>query len=182
MRQLMFDSAIVQESSRDSAIIQKSGQDSIFTIISRHEFGGSILSRNKKSLRPLCSKRALHLVLKADRSISGSLRSFQVGIANLLAKYSSRFGVKIYKYAICGNHIHIVLRVPDRIVYRAWIRTVTGRMAINFKVKWGLSPWSRILSWGREFKTVIKYVLQNTLEAEGIIEYKGRVKQYRKRR
>lgn len=162
MRQLKFDTAFVKES--------------------RREFGGALLSGNKKSLRPLCSKRALHLVLKVDALRSGSIRRYQVEISKLLAKYSSQFGVQIYKYAICGNHIHIVLRVSHRAVYRAWIRTITGRISINFKIKWALSPWSRILSWGREFKTVINYVWQNILEAEGVIEYKPRAYKYRKRR
>ncbi len=155
---------------------------SSFVLVPHHEFGGANKIKNKKSLRPLCSKRALHLVLKADTSTSGSIRRFKLEISILLAKYSTRFGVQVYKYAICGNHIHIVLRAPHRLAYRAWIRTITGCLSIDFKIKLGLSPWSRILSWGREFKTVIKYVLQNVLEANGVIAYKSRANKYHKRR
>ncbi len=162
MRQLRFDTKRIKES--------------------RIEFGGAITSGNKKSLRPLCTKSALHLVLKADTTRTGSIRTFQIGIAKLLIKYSTQFGIQIYKFAICGNHIHIVLRAPHRLVYRAWIRTITGRISLNFKIKWGLRPWSRVLTWGREFKTVIKYVLQNILEADGVMEYKPRANKFRKRR
>jgi len=39
---------------------------------------------------------------------------------------------------------------------------------------WQTRIYSRILSWGREFKTVKAYVIQNTLEALGIMTYKKR--------
>jgi len=39
---------------------------------------------------------------------------------------------------------------------------------------WQTRIYSRILSWGREFKTVKAYVIQNTLEALGIMTYKTR--------
>jgi len=39
---------------------------------------------------------------------------------------------------------------------------------------WQTRIYSRILSWGREFKTVKAYVIQNTLEALGIMPYKTR--------
>ena len=138
------------------------------------EFGGELLKGSRKSSRPLSSKRSLHLVLRADTAQTGSIRKFKNGISALLDKYSKKFGVKIYKYAIAGNHIHIVLLAPHRVQYRAWIRTFTARLSVSFKIKWAHRPWSRVLSWGREFKTVVKYVLQNILEAEGVIAYKPR--------
>ncbi len=156
MRQLNFNSKVVSNT--------------------RREFGGELLKSRRKSIRPLSSKHSLHLVLKADTNQSGSLRKLHNQISTLVKKYSIKFGVKVFKYAICGNHIHIVLHTPHRLQYRAWIRTVTGRIAIQFKIKWRHRPWSRVLSWGRDFKTAVKYVLQNILEYEGVIEYRPRLK------
>jgi len=39
---------------------------------------------------------------------------------------------------------------------------------------WQTRIYSRILSWGREFKIVKAYVIQNTLEALGMLSYKKR--------
>jgi len=39
-------------------------------------------------------------------------------------------------------------------------------------------PFTRILHWGRDFKTCCAYVLQNTLEALGFVEYQPRQERY----
>ena len=39
---------------------------------------------------------------------------------------------------------------------------------------WQTRIYSRILSWGREFKAVTTYVIQNSLEALGLVPYKPR--------
>ena len=44
---------------------------------------------------------------------------------------------------------------------------------------WQTRIYSRIVSWGREYISVKKYVIQNTLEALGVIAYE--VRQFRKR-
>lgn len=45
---------------------------------------------------------------------------------------------------------------------------------------WQVRIYSRIVSWGREFAAVKKYILQNTLEAFGLVEYKPRRSRPRK--
>ena len=40
---------------------------------------------------------------------------------------------------------------------------------------WQTRPFSRVLTWGRDFKTACAYVQQNTLEALGFLPYKERV-------
>lgn len=46
---------------------------------------------------------------------------------------------------------------------------------------WQFRPWSRVLHWGLDFKTCCLYVLQNTLEALGFVDYKPRKDRYAKR-
>lgn len=41
---------------------------------------------------------------------------------------------------------------------------------------WQTRIYSRLMSWGRDFKNVKKYILQNTLEALGILPYTPRAK------
>lgn len=45
---------------------------------------------------------------------------------------------------------------------------------------WQFRPWSRVLSWGRDYRTCCAYVVQNTLEALGFIEYRPRNNSYAK--
>jgi hypothetical protein len=44
----------------------------------------------------------------------------------------------------------------------------------NQRKFWDLLIYSRILSWGREYKIVANYIFQNTLEALNLIAYKPR--------
>jgi hypothetical protein len=44
----------------------------------------------------------------------------------------------------------------------------------NQRKFWDLLIYSRVMTWGREFKVVSAYVIQNTLEALGVIAYKPR--------
>ncbi len=43
---------------------------------------------------------------------------------------------------------------------------------------WQFRPFSRVMSWGRDFKNGCEYVAQNTLEALGFIPYKPRRNHY----
>lgn len=44
----------------------------------------------------------------------------------------------------------------------------------NQRKFWDLLVYSRILTWGREFKTVSVYIFQNTLEALNLVAYRPR--------
>jgi hypothetical protein len=50
----------------------------------------------------------------------------------------------------------------------------------NQRAFWSVLLYSRIVSWGREFKVVMAYILQNTKEALGLVAYKDRGRQGRK--
>lgn len=50
----------------------------------------------------------------------------------------------------------------------------------NQRKFWQLLIYSRIVSWGKEFKTVAQYIVQNTLQALNIIAYTQRKYQQRK--
>lgn len=126
------------------------------------------------------------------------------------------------KQAICGNHLHLLIRGKQRVQIQNFFRVVAGHIAQeilrqfpisktereaerdklelkaaggapaftgvggkrrvlkkkackkNQRKFWQLLIYSRIVSWGREFKTVSRYIVQNTLEALNIIAYRQR--------
>ncbi|MBC7754267.1 MAG: transposase [Moraxellaceae bacterium] len=128
------------------------------------------------------------------------------GITVILKKASVKYGVRIYRQAIQSNHIHLVLKIPSRKSYKCFIAVITGKIAsivMNFQsfknfVKdllireagegyktphqgqafWEYRPFSRLLFWGKDYKTVINYLLKNTLEALGFLKYEPRAKNY----
>ncbi len=93
-------------------------------------------------------------------------------------------GVKVYRFANSGNHLHLVILPRSRPAFQAFIRAVSGLIArITLKVErgralgirfWDARPFTRILAWGRDFRRTSDYLLRNTLEALGFIPYRPR--------
>ncbi|MEQ1665454.1 MAG: transposase [Bdellovibrionales bacterium] len=137
-------------------------------------FGGELIQGKRKLRRPLDIKKPIHLVLRADISKSGSLLRRQNQINKMIYKYAIKFGVKVYKKAIVSNHIHFVLKFSHRFNYTSFVRALSGVLAKSFGVKWKFRPFTRVITWGRDFKNTLKYVLRNELEALGVITYQPR--------
>jgi len=124
-------------------------------------------------------------------------------ILSLMKKYSVRFQVKVYEYAIQGNHIHLLIKAHSREGLQNFFRVIAGQSAQrilkefplsqnvggtsghggqkvgckkNQRVFWSYLIYSRVVSWGREFDTVTAYIQKNTLELLQIIAYQPRFK------
>jgi REP element-mobilizing transposase RayT len=170
------------------------------------EHGGIHSYKKRRSRRALSTKHSLHITLRSNLAVrQRSLLSNQAIVRKVLKKASSLFQVKVYRYAICGNHLHLQIRGTHREDIQNFFRVFAGHTAQEILKKfplpklaggapqksqlckknqrkfWDLLIYSRILSWGREYKTVANYILQNTLEALNLIAYKPR-KQHRLRR
>lgn len=140
-------------------------------------FGGSLLKGNPKTKRPLDSKLPTLLTL---RGIQGGLRSPKVfhKIDEIVYETAKKYGVRIYEYANVGNHIHILIRVTKLVLWPAFIRELTGKIASEiktfFKIEgnfWKYRPHTRIVKgWKKAFKIAKDYVYLNILEAEGHIK------------
>ena len=71
----------------------------------------------------------------------------------------------------------MLMKLPSRDSYLAFIRTITSLIVAylsklkcrNLKGLFDLRPFTKILSWGKQFKTVIEYHELNDLEARGLI-------------
>ena len=120
--------------------------------------------------------QAQHIVLSASLSVFSSARIKQI-IDSLLRKYSQYFGVTIYHRAIVGTHIHLILMARSDEGLSGFLRVISGQVAVklraikfiprNIKQLWKNRPWSRVLTWGRNFTTATRYVALNYLEGVG---------------
>ena len=142
-------------------------------------FGGSLLKGNARGKRPLSTKLPIHAVLRTTKS---SLRKPAVyrDVNLIVTRAAKKYGLTIYKYANVGNHIHILLRVPNRYLWPDFIREITGRIATLVQGLrgpekgtkfWLHKPFTRVVhGWGKAFKAALNYVYLNQMEGEGNIK------------
>jgi hypothetical protein len=96
------------------------------------QFGGALLKGNPKEKRPLTLKTPLHLVLKSQKAFGPSSMLAKANakkIDYVVRKQAAACGVKIYHFVNVGNHLHLVVRLQDRRLYRVFIRAVSGLIA-----------------------------------------------------
>lgn len=164
----------------------------------RREHGGDLSIRRRKSKRHLTIKNPFHVTLRSDFAKGKrSLLRHKNMIYKVLHKASRRFGVKIYQQAICGNHIHLLVRGRQRFAIQNFFRVVAGHIAqkilelypisdlerkrgnalakgVKMKYQrkfWGALLYSRMVRWGRDYSNVVNYIERNVLEALGWIPY-----------
>ena len=152
----------------------------------QYSFGGVLRNtRRGRKARPLSTKCAVHLVFKVDKTkIRKGLRSaigFQI-CQKTIKKYAKRFYVKIEQLAICGDHIHILVRLSKRSFGQYFFRVVAGQIAQEFKNIglwvtdtqgiWKYRPFTRVVLGVRAFLIAKNYVRLNEQEAKGVIFYK----------
>jgi REP element-mobilizing transposase RayT len=171
---------------------------------SRQEHGGSLAIGRRRKTRPLNIKQSHHITLKSIHAVGPrSLFRHKKMILSLMKKYSFRFQVKVYEYAIQGNHIHLLIKAQSREGMQNFFRVIAGHSAQrilkefplnqnaggasghgrqkagckkNQRVFWSYLIYSRVVSWGQEFETVTAYIQKNTLELLQIIAYQPRFK------
>lgn len=163
---------------------------------SAKHFGGSYLKKSHaKTKRPITTKRSMHLVMrsslaKGERSLLKHARSIQ----ELVRLQAQKFGVRVYRFANAGNHLHMVILPSSRKSLNGFLRSISGliarivlgaergaagKSAVKNVQFWDQRPFTRILEWGREYQGVIKYLVQNSLEALGFIEYTPRKSKFK---
>jgi len=155
----------------------------------KKEFGGGLLQGKRKSARPLSTKKPIHLILKCSgKSVfNPSNRKLE----NLIRNQANKYGIKIYEIALNWTHVHLLIKLPSRDAYVAFIRTVTSLIVsfvskaqgivsksksfvtktkgLDLKSIFDLRPYTKILSWGKQFQAVVEYIELNTLESLGLI-------------
>lgn len=151
-------------------------------------FGGALLCGKRKTQRSLAFKRPIHLVLRSSKA-KGRWAFLDYRnkpkIERWIREFSKRNSLRVYATAISWNHIHIVVRFPNRALYNKFVRSITGtlpKVVFGFEhpheTFWDFRPFTRIVEWGRDYRGVLAYLLQNTLEALGLTKYKSRKDRY----
>lgn len=147
----------------------------------KKEFGGSLLVGKRKSKRPLSTKHPIHLILKScNKKVfnpsNGSLEK-------LIRSQAQKFDVKIYDLALNWSHIHFLIKLQNKEDYKKFIRSLTSILAQrirqakdDLKEIFTLRPFTRIVTWGRDFKTVLSYQVLNQMEAFGLIKREKRTR------
>jgi hypothetical protein len=155
----------------------------------RLEHGGATGSGKRKRERPFSRRMPLHVTFRSPHARGAwSLRrkANETAVAEELERAARRFGIKIYERAVLAMHLHLLLRARSREGLQNFLRMVGGRIVqrvtgarkgqpcgVDF---WDELAYSRVVSWGREFELVRRYIVQNLFETMGLIAYRPRTR------
>jgi REP element-mobilizing transposase RayT len=151
-----------------------------FRHLDRREHGGKLYQGMRKRERILDPGKPLHVVLRSKRATGDwSLLdpAHERRIGHLVRQCARRQGVRIFRYANAGNHLHLVIQARRRKNYQDFLRLVGGlvaravtgaRKGRRIGKFWDALAYSRVVTWGRELRNVSFYVLMNELEGLGI--------------
>ena len=147
-------------------------QQRLFKDKTKKYFGGSHLKNsNPKTKRPFSPKAAMHFVLKARCFCLSDAR-----IKTLMQKQAHKRFIKIYQLQVMTNHIHIVLKAKNKEDLNSFLRTICGLIPklINKTRIWLYRPFSRIVSWGKDYERIKSYMHINSLQKQGFTKAEAR--------
>lgn len=151
-----------------------------------HRHGGDLRQGKRKTARPFDRRQALHVILKSSRargkwSMLHPTHARHVhGLTHELAR---KRGIRLFRFANVGNHVHLLIQAPSRRDFQAFLRELAGTIAIavtgarkgaglqtnvNGRGFWDHLAFTRIVSWGRDFQGTGFYLVKNLFEAERI--------------
>jgi REP element-mobilizing transposase RayT len=160
---------------------------------------------NPKTARPVAVKQAMHVVLRS--SLARNERSMLLHdrtIQRVLQRLAKRFHIRLYDIANSGNHLHLILRLPHRQALTPFLKAASGLIArIVLKVErgqaraprearvgarqtkprfWDARPWTRIVSFGPDFKRLKDYLMLNRADLAGFTRasYRAMLKEVRR--
>lgn len=122
------------------------------------------------------------MVLKIDNLTYGNLRKHKKTIDQQIHQWAKKFGIKTYNHSVQMDHVHFNMLISSIENYKKFIRALTGRLAQLLKVKFRYRPFTKLVRWGRQFKNLVNYLIQNEEEVTGKRPYKPRGRQAVKNR
>ena len=147
------------------------------------EYGGEKSVGRRKTMRPFDRKRAMHATFRATKAVGAwsmhnrRHKGFVYGLAERIALESN---VRLYRVVNVGNHIHVVLKARSRRDFQRFLRVFGGRIAmlvtgarkgkpVSKKGErfWDLPVHTKIISFGKQWDRLTKYMEKNLYEAEG---------------
>jgi REP element-mobilizing transposase RayT len=145
--------------------------------LARIEHGGDVRRGQRKLERPVSTRRPLHLTLHSTRARGDwSMLRYQPQVLGALRECARRTGVRVYDFANVGSHLHLLVRARQRPAFQAFLRSFSGIVArivtgakkgkpLRDGPFWRGLAWSRVVTWGREYQTVRRYIFRNRVEA-----------------
>lgn len=91
-------------------------------------FGGSLLKSHPKVKRPLATKFPIHVVLRANSSKLRLPKTY-FKVNQLIQKTAKKYGIKIYKMANVGNHLHLLIKLSKLDLWKGFIRELSSKIA-----------------------------------------------------
>jgi REP element-mobilizing transposase RayT len=165
------------------------------------QHGGDLAKGKRKTFRPIDPKQALHVVLRSSKA-HGEFSLLHPRHCNVIERHvrkiAKRCGVRVYRFANVGNHLHLLIKVPSRPAWKRFAKQLSGGIAqivtgarkgaalsrISNETSYGTSDadlpesaqrafwdhllFTRIVSFGRDFTGVARYLIKNLFEAAGV--------------
>jgi REP element-mobilizing transposase RayT len=154
--------------------------------------GGSLRQGRRKQARAIDTKQALHIVLRSTKARgpwSMLHPKHQKHVDETVRRVASRHGVRLYRYANVGNHLHLLVRARTRLAFQRFLKELPGTIAgiITGARKgqalpknetgrgfWDRLAFTRIVAWGSDFKNLELYFVKNLFEAAGLLSRKAK--------
>ena len=157
-------------------------------------YGGVLRSarRGRQGARKLSTQHSMHMVLrstKAKATWSFALPKNRQKIAQIITKHAKRNFITIISLANVGNHLHLHIKLQHRAGYKAFVRAVTGAIALTVmgasktqaQVQahkdrfWDYRPFTTIITSFRHFLSMQDYMQINRLEGLGFVRTNARL-------
>ncbi len=113
--------------------------------------------------------------MRATKSVMRHPKTFGK-VEGLIYSVARKHGVKVYKHANVGNHLHLAIKISHVRRWAGFIRELSGRIALACRhIKgdggfWLYRPHTRVVrGWKKAWQIVKDYVDLNQLEADGFI-------------
>ncbi len=152
----------------------------------RMDHGGSLRNGKRKEARPFSHKHAIHLVLRSEKargSWSLLTLSNESLVQKLLYKFAEKYQIRIYRFVNVGNHLHLLIKTQARQYtvaqknFQNFLRCFAGAVAFWVTGAKKASPkggfweklvYSRMVIWGKQFKSISDYFTKNFFESKGL--------------
>lgn len=163
--------------------------------VRRQAHGGSLARGARKTKRPLCMNRSVHVVMRSAKAKGyRTLNNNRSTVESVIWNSAKLFNVRVYSFALNHNHIHLSVRAFHRSDIQNFFRVLAGHIAQRILLKfplpkvlataslgssrgprkyrrkfWDDLVFTRIVCWGRGFEIVLNYIELNRKEADGLV-------------
>ena len=159
--------------------------------------GAKLKGSHAKKKRPFSRKLPVHVVMRSSQAKgSRSLMNFGRQVEAVLFEEAAKHSIKLHAAANAGNHIHLLVQAHSRDHLSDFLRAISGRIAMivtgarkgsslvaqrnktsattlnstGAKTRsrfWDQRPFTRLVSMGKDFMGVLRYIALNSTEVAG---------------